>query len=338
MDVSVSAGATSPAETDALSRCVAALEGGCRFLLTMHQHPDGDALGSALALALALAERGAEAVVYSAQGVPSSMTFLPGVARVVTSLAKDARFDVTVACDAGHQQRLGPDLPDASRRGVFLNLDHHLTTPHFGDVNLIDVKAASVGVLVHRILKRLGHPISKDVGICLWVSLTSDTGNFRYSNTDAECMRIAAELVERGVKPWDVASLLQESQPLARVKLLGEVLKSLEVGVSGRVAWISVTQENLRAFGAAEEVSEGFISYPRSIAGVEVAVFLREERRGKVKLSLRSRGTVDVAAIAGLFAGGGHHNAAGATLEGTLEEARARVLREVERAVEQTFT
>jgi phosphoesterase RecJ-like protein len=322
---------------DVLSRCVRALERGRRFLVTMHQEPDGDALGSSLALSLLLREQGREALVYSHQGVPAPFAFLPGADRVVRGLPRDARFDVTVACDAGSPSRLGPDLPDASRRGVLLNLDHHLTTPHFGDVNLIDVQAASVGVLIYRLAAAMNRDLSRDVATCLWVSLIADTGNFRYSNTDPECLRIAADLVTRGVRPWDVSSRLHNSQPLERVKLLAEVLKTLTVSGSGRIAWVTATQELFDRFGTSEETSEGFIHYPRSIAGVEVAIVFREEPSGKVKLSFRSRGRADVSAVAVRLGGGGHHNASGCTLDGELSEVRAHVVREVERELARTL-
>ncbi|MBI5545931.1 MAG: bifunctional oligoribonuclease/PAP phosphatase NrnA [Deltaproteobacteria bacterium] len=317
-----------------LARCVSALERGERFLITMHEFPDGDALGSALALCLALKERGKSVTVYSPQGAPQNLRFLPGAADIVRSLSRDARFDVCLACDAGDDARLGPDLPERERRGETLNLDHHPRSKAFGDVNLVDSTAASVGVLVWRLLKALDQPISRDIAACLWVSIASDTGNFRHSNTNAECMRIAWELVERGVRPGEISSRMYESQPLARVRLLAEVLKTLVVSKDGRVAWVVASREVFEAAGTVEETADGFISYPRSIEGVEVALLLREEGPQRQRVSFRSRGKVDVGAIATRFGGGGHHNASGCSVPGTLEEVRALVLREVQRGME----
>jgi phosphoesterase RecJ-like protein len=180
----------------------------------------------------------------------------------------------------------------------------------------------------------MGHPVSRDMAACLWVSIASDTGNFRHSNTNAECLRIAWALVERGVRPGEISSRMYESQPLSRVRLLAEVLKTLCVSSDGRVAWVIASREVYQAAGTAEETADGFISFPRSIEGVEVALLFREEAPQRFRVSFRSRGRVDVGAIATRFGGGGHHNASGCSVPGTLEEVRAIILREVQRGME----
>ncbi len=324
---------SSPAIETAMAQCLAAFERGQRFLLTMHEFPDGDALGSALALAQALRERGKDVTVYSPQGPPQNMRFLFGADTVVRSLASDLRFDVCVACDAGDDTRLGPDLPDRERRGEVLNIDHHPRCTPFGHANLIDPQAAAVGVLVYRLLKAMGHPISRDIATCLWVSIATDTGNFRHSNTNPECMRIAFEMVETGVRPGEVSSRMYESQPLSRVRLLAEVLRTLSLSADGRVAWVVANREVFEKAGTSEETADGFISYPRSIAGVEVALLFREESPLRFRVSFRSRGKVDVGAIATRFGGGGHHNASGCSVPGPFVDVRSVVLREVERAL-----
>ena len=324
-----------PAESSAaaLAQCVDALERGKRFLICMHEFPDGDALGSALALCLALTERGKEVVVYSPQGAPANLRFLPGSEQIVRTLSKDERFDVSVACDAGDDARLGPDWPDAERRGVVLNLDHHPRGKSFGHANLVDAHAASVGVLVRRILGAMDHPVSRDIAVCLWVSVATDTGNFRHSNTNAECMRLACELVERGVRPGEISSRMYECQPLSRLRLLAEVLKTLAISKDGKVAWVVASREVFDLAGTAEETADGFINYPRSIEGVEVALLFREEGPTRFRVSFRSRGKVDVGAIATRFGGGGHHNASGCSVPGPLDDVRGVVLREVQRSL-----
>ena len=318
----------------ALEKCLAALQRGRHVLITMHEFPDGDALGSALALALALRELGREVTVYSPQGAPHNLRFLPGACEIVRTLSKDCRFDLCVACDAGDDSRLGPDLPERERRGEMVNIDHHPRSRAFGDANLVDSQAAAVGVLIWRLLSAMGHPVSRDIATCLWVSIASDTGNFRHSNTNAECMRIAWELMERGVKPGEISGRMYESQPLSRVRLLAEVLRTLCVSADGRVAWVVASREVFEAAGTAEETADGFISYPRSIEGVEVALLFREEAATRFRVSFRSRGRVDVGAIATRFGGGGHHNASGCSVPGSLDEVRAVVLREVQRGME----
>jgi phosphoesterase RecJ-like protein len=315
-----------------LARCVAALARTTRPLIAMHEFPDGDALGSALALGLLLEARGARVTVYSPQGAPPNLRFLPGAERIVRSIPEAARFDLCIACDAGDPSRLGTDLPPPERRGPTVNLDHHAGVPRFGEVNLVDGQASSTGVLVYRVMKRMGASLTEPVATCLWVSLVSDTGSFRYSNTNAECLRIAHELVEAGVRPGEISSRLFESQPLDRVRLLAEVLRTLSLSPCRRIAWLTAHSEAFALAGTTEETVDGFVAYPRSIEGVEVALLFRQEAGG-ARVSLRSRGAVDVGAIALGFGGGGHHNASGCFVEGGLGEVRAKVLREVERAL-----
>src|SRR2546422_6323014 len=188
-----------PAEN--LPLAVDALRSARRVLITMHRGPDGDALGSALALASALRDLGRDVIVYNPDDLPYNFRFLRGAAEVAKSLAVGAAFDVTVATDAGAYDRLGPDVPPADRRGVLLNLDHHMTTEPFGDVNYVDPHAASVGILAYKIIRALGGPFSKDTAECIYASILADTGCFRYSSTDPECLRIAAELGEAGGGP-----------------------------------------------------------------------------------------------------------------------------------------
>lgn len=317
-----------------LSRCAAALSRARRPLIAMHEYPDGDALGSALALALLLEGRGAEVTVYSPQGAPPHLAFLPRAAAIVRSLSPRASFDLFIACDAGAPSRLGPDLPPPERRGLTINLDHHPGAQSFGDVNLLDPSASAVGALVYRAMAAMRAPLTAPIATCLWVSLVCDTGSFKHSNTDAECMRIAHLLVEAGARPGEISSRMFESQPLARVSLLAEVLRTLTLSPCRRIAWLTAAREAFVRVGTSDETADGFISYPRSIEGVEVALLFRQEARGGARVSFRSRGKVDVGAIAARFGGGGHHNASGCFVPGSLDEARARVLREVERALD----
>ncbi len=185
-----------PAEN--LPLAVAALRPAGRVLITMHRGPDGDALGSALALACALRDLGREVTVYNPDELPYNFRFLTGAAEVQKALPAGAAYDVTIVTDAGAFDRLGPDVPPPDRRGVLLNLDHHITTDPFGDVNYVDPEAASVGILAYKIIKGLGAPLSRGAAECIYASILADTGCFRYSSTDPECMRVAAELHRGG--------------------------------------------------------------------------------------------------------------------------------------------
>ncbi len=318
-----------------LPRVVETLRKARRVLFTMHRGPDGDALGSALALACALREAGRDVTVYTPDELPYNFRFLCGADRVVRALPEGAAFDATVCTDSGAKDRL-PPLP--AETGVLLNLDHHITTEPFGDINYVDPEAAAVGVLVYKIIKSLGLQISQNAAECIYASILADTGCFRYSSTDPESLRIAAEMLEAGVSPWEMTVRVYEQQPVARMHLLADVLKTLEVAPSGKLATLIVTNDMIAKTGTHLDLTDGFINYARSIDGVEVAACLREPHvaNGKPaetawRVSFRSRGNVDVAAIAQRFGGGGHKNAAGCTVPGELAEVRARIAAETER-------
>jgi phosphoesterase RecJ-like protein len=294
----------------------------------MHAHPDGDACGSTLGLALALLEMGKEVTLFCHTEVPYNFRFLSGLDRLVREIPTDAAFDATTVCDVGASSRIGPGLPERARLGVFLNIDHHLTSDDFGDVNYVDAEAASVGVLVARILGELKHPISKNVATALYVSVMTDTGSFRYSSTNPEAMRVAADLIEAGANPWDVSSAIYEQQPVARLHLLREVLGTLRLSADGAFACITVPYTVRMAAAGNEDLTDGFINFARGIRGVEVAAQFTEPAPGSTdpwSLSFRSRGRVNVARVAQGFGGGGHHNAAGAQLHGSFDDVHDKV-------------
>ncbi len=284
-----------------------------RFLVASHENPDGDALASTLALYHGLRERGKEVVAFNVDGVPDSFRFLPGSEAVVDSL--HGFFDVGFILDAGELRRAGSGIQTACRS--LINIDHHPHSEFFGEINYVDEKASATGALIYRLLKASGREISFASAICIYAAILSDTGSFRYSNADPEAFRIASEMVERGVKTWDVAAGLYESQGIERLRLLSRVLETLTVSDCRRFAAITISGKMMRDTGARPEDTDGFINYPRSIREVEVAVSLRELEDKRFKISFRSKGAVDVGDLARNLGGGGHHNAAGAVMEGT---------------------
>ncbi|MFH1811862.1 MAG: bifunctional oligoribonuclease/PAP phosphatase NrnA [Pseudomonadota bacterium] len=300
------------------------LVGADRVLIQGHTDPDGDTCGSCLGLATALREMGRQVTVYSEQHYPSTFAWLCGGAKVVHSLDPDARFDVTVVCDAGTMSRIGRHSPDRDRRGSLVWIDHHRHPAPPGDVNYVDVDAPAVGEQVREILRVLDHPVSIDVAKCIYAALLSDTGSFRYSNTTPRTLILASEMVALGVNAWEMTERIYESQPRQRLMLLSRVLPSLDISSCGRFASITVTERDLHETGASAEHTDGFINYPRSIAGVEVAIQFRQ-RDGGYKIGFRSRGNVDVSIAAERLGGGGHPNAAGCRLSGELPDIRDRV-------------
>ncbi|PLX84748.1 MAG: DHH family phosphoesterase [Desulfuromonas sp.] len=299
------------------------IEDGQRFVVASHENPDGDALASTLALCLALTEMGKDVVAYNRDGVPEAYAFLPGSEKVVSDLGEDDFFDVGFVLDAGELRRAGSHLRKKCR--TLVNVDHHPHSERFGEIHFVDEGASATGALIYRVLKSAGAKISGDVALCIYTAILSDTGSFRYSNADPEAFRIAAEMVEVGVDPWTVASGLYENQDASRLRLLALALGTLTVSHCGLYASVSVTQEMMEEAGAGPELTDGFVNYPRSVNGVEVAVFFRQLGPEQFKAGFRSKGKVDVGALARELGGGGHHNAAGAEVKGTLEAVRGSV-------------
>jgi phosphoesterase RecJ-like protein len=312
---------------DVLPRVAEVLGRAQRVLCVVHAHPDGDAVGSTLGLALALQAAGRDVTLFCPTELPDNLRFLAGLERLVHGLPAHLAFDATTVCDVGASHRIGPGLPERARLGTLVNIDHHLSCDDFGDVNYVDPEAAAVGVLVVRILKEMRLPIPPAAAMALYTSVLTDTGSFRYSSTDPDALHAAAELVAAGADPWLVSSNVYEQQPLARLRLLREVLGTLEVSADGLFASLLVTRDMHARAGSEDGLADGFINYARGIRGVEVAAQLTEPADGGAwRLSFRSRGNVNVAAVAARFGGGGHHNAAGASVEARdLAEVRARV-------------
>jgi len=303
-----------------------------RFLIACHENPEGDAIGSQLALALALRKMGKTATVLNADPVPGNLAFLPGAESVVYD-EDGSGYEVAVVVDCGSRERTGRVEAELAKPAVMVNIDHHRTNGGCGDYCLIDPEAAATGMLVYRILSAMGAEIDYDVAVNIYVAILTDTGSFHYSNSSPEAFQIAGEMIRRGIDPWAVAEQVYETQSAERLRLLGRVLSSLEIAAGGRVAAITTMKRDLDEFSARKDFLEGFINYPRSVIGVEVAVSFREEGAGEFRVSFRSKGRVDVSAVAQSFGGGGHRNAAGCTVQGSLDEVRSKVFGALEAAL-----
>lgn len=303
----------------------AAIRTDGRYIVAGHERPDGDSVGSMLALVRWLETRGAHAVAVFPNAVPEPYSALPGADDVLDSFPDDLSDTTIVVVDTPAPDRVAGlgDALDRAQRVVVI--DHHPDNSRFGDANLVDTDASSAALLVYELIRDAEQPIDADVASLLYVGLMTDTGGFRFSNTDERTLRAAADLVSLGADPAGLANRIYGAQPVGRLRLLGLVLSSVETELDGRVAFLALTNEMRAETGATGEEIEGLASYGRLIKGVEVSVLLREED-GSVRLSMRSRGAVDVNALARRLGGGGHRAASGALVEGTLEEARARVL------------
>jgi len=296
-----------------------------RFLVACHENPEGDAIGSELALAIALRNMGKTATVLNADPVPGNLLFLPGADTVVFD-GDGSKYDVAVVVDCGSPERTGRVGGELLKCPLLVKIDHHRTNGDRGELSLVDPDAAATGLLIHRVLSAMEYEIGLDVATNIYVAVLTDTGSFHYGSSSPEAFEVAGEMVRRGVDPWAVAEQVYETQSALRLRLLGRVLDSLEVASDGRVACITTMEKDLREFSAGKDALEGFINYPRSIVGVEVAVSFREEEGGVFRVSFRSKGRVDVSAVAARFGGGGHRNAAGCAVPGSLADVKKRIL------------
>ncbi len=294
-----------------------------RFLITSHAGPDGDSLGTALALAEALDQLGKTVDVVNADPVPRMYESLPGIDRVIVSSEVKASYDALIVLECCNLERTGVE---GLERFAAVNIDHHLKNDEFGELNWIDPKAAAVGEMIFLLFGELGVRITPEMASNLYVALLTDTGSFHFSNTTAETFRVAGELVSAGADPAQIAQTVLMNQPESRLRLLCRVLSSLEFDSSGRVAWLSLTQEMLEKTGSSADDSEGMVNYALSVEGVRVCAFFKQKRAQFYRVSLRSRGDEDVSEVAQHYGGGGHRNAAGMSLEGPFEEVRDRVL------------
>jgi phosphoesterase RecJ-like protein len=306
-----------------------------KVLLTCHLGPDGDALGSLVALAVLLKQRGAQVTLYNPDLVPRYLKWMPLCKSLIHRLLRGATFTATVVTDCGDAKLLGPTFPGPEVTGKLLVLDHHASGRPFGDVYLCDPDAASVGVLVARLAARLGWPLTTEAAVALYVSLVTDTGWFRYANTNAEALRLAAELVERHeVGPWAVSERLSEQSTLGRYRLLAAALSTMEPVLGGHVVFMTITEEMVKGAAAAWDDTEGMVNYARSIRGVECGVLITPAKRGGVRVSMRSKGhIIDAGEICLALGGGGHRGAAGCTLVGDLPAARTTVEAALARAL-----
>lgn len=313
------------------------LRKGRRFLLTSHASPDGDAIGSELALARVLRSLGKSAWIWNRDPVPPLYRALPGAERIHVGAEGPngfpADFDAAIVLECPDLGRTG--LAESLGGVPLLNIDHHLGNQLYGQINWVDTAAPAVGEMLHRLAVDLKTSVDAETATLLFLTVASDTGGFRFGNSNVAAFEAAAALVRLGASPERVSHWLHESQPLSALRLLGEMLPTLEVHSAGRVATVQLTLEMFARAGAEPGDSEGLIDHPRSISGVEAAALFKQLPDGSWKTSLRSRGPVDVERVARSHGGGGHKNAAGCVLAGDLPAVKAAVVGLLTRAVEE---
>jgi len=292
------------------------LDRGRSFVIPLHESPDGDSVGSALAMGLTLMRLGRRVDLVTSDPVPSAYRWLPGADLIRPCTAVQGPHEVALLLDCSSLERAGGAAELAARAGRLVNIDHHPTNDGFGDFSLVDPAAAAVAEILAGVLEAWGRPPDRDVATCLYTGLLTDSGSFRFANTTAHSLETAGRLVRRGADPAAVAEAVYEHRSPAHLRLLGRALQGLQLDCDARLAWVRLLRRDFAACGAGDEDVEGIVGYLRTVDGVEVAALFRETGEGRVKVGFRSRSRVDAARLAARFGGGGHSRAAGCWLEG----------------------
>ena len=318
------------ADLDAVAEAIRSHD---RFLVTTHENPDGDALGSLLATHRALLQLGKESVIYLAGATPLPVEYgFMGLAELARKLPVDAAERVLVAVDCANESRLGPD-PDVLHQASFtIDIDHHHDNSRFGDVNLVVPNASSTGEVLRDVFAELGVEVTPEIAEPLYIALVTDTGRFQYTNTTPKALRLAAELVEAGADLHKVFQGVYESVQFAKLKLLARALERAAVYGGGGLVVSYLLRNDFAEVGAVESYSEGIIDFLRAVEGADMAAIIREPPRGGSparRISLRaSHDELDVSAIARKLGGGGHWQAAGFLSDESIEAITAFIVRE----------
>ncbi|NSW90729.1 MAG: bifunctional oligoribonuclease/PAP phosphatase NrnA [Firmicutes bacterium] len=290
-----------------------------------HIQADGDALGSGLALALALSRINSNVMVYLEEDMPQMYSFLPGQEMVAVFPDSIEVPDTVVAIDTGDIERLGNRASLFKSVKFTINIDHHPTNTHFADFNYVCSNSSAAGEIIYQLINMMGLVLDADISTCLYVAIITDTGGFRFANTTYITHLVASDLLNNGINVTEISAKVFDSISIEKVKLIGAAISSLELLEDGRIAFITVTEKMMQETGARDEECEGIVNLGRNIHGVEIAVLFREKKE-EVKVSLRSNSDIDVSIIAGSFAGGGHKKAAGCTIKGNLHDVKEKIL------------
>jgi len=321
------------------SQIIEALHKANNVLLVSHVFPDGDALGSQLALAEILESSGKEPYCYCQEPVSAMYEFLPGSEKIKNELPGITQFDAAVAVDCGDRFRLGQAMDTLLQIHPFIVIDHHAGHREFGDIGWVEADRSSTAEMIFDLALALNADVTYNAAYCLYTAIVSDSGSFKYDSTSAYTFQVASHLLNRGVVPSEVAGKLFDNYSANRLRLLEKVLGSLELYANGQIAIISATSEMFEASGAKREDTEEFINLPRALRSVKVAAFLRDTPEGFIKVSLRAKGECDVSQVALKYGGGGHRNAAGYSVKDkTMAETRDELLLEIKRRLKSRWS
>ena len=304
------------------------------ILIVSHAEPDGDSVGSLVALGLALAKLDKKITMYNPSPIPAVYRFLPGAGRIVRQIKKADTYDLAIVLDCGDLVRVGETSAEVGRIPILINIDHHVSNTGFGHIQLIDTTACATAEIVYRLINALEIPFDQAIATSIYTGILTDTGSFRFSNTNRAAFAISKAMTDAGVEPHKVAQRVFGTYSLGRIKLLNMALNSIEISDNGKLSMMTVTRSMLNTTGTNTEDLDGMINYARRIQDVKVAALIHEIKNGGGKfanmnryhVSLRSESSVDVAKIASKFGGGGHTSAAGFQIESTLVALKTKII------------
>jgi len=308
---------TTAADLSLLGQTAEAIRRRQRFVIASHVRPDGDAVGSQMAMAYALKDLGKEVRVVSRDAAPPPLLVFPGVSDIEIVDRVDDPGDAVIVMESGDLLRTGVS---GLERGFVINIDHHVGNSMFGAINWFDVSAAACGEMVFDLVRELGVPLSHDIAVHLYVAILTDTGSFHHSNITPRTFEICKECVEAGVNPSAVARSVFDSNNLGRLKLMGAILSRMQIDGSGRLATVSVDEELVTSCNGTYEDTEGLINLPLTVREIQAVVFFKQVGVDDWRVSMRSKGDVNINAVAKEFGGGGHKNASGCSASGSLED------------------
>ena len=314
-----------------LSQVVELIENKQDFAITTHIRPDGDGVGSSLGLCWLLRSLNKSAEVIAADTIPVAYRTLPGAEEIRQVGEIDREYDAVFVIECSDVDR--PGIKGLSDQFT-VNIDHHATSEHFGSINWIDSTASAVGEMIYNLCKAIGGRVTREIAECLYLALVTDTGSFHFSNTTDRTLKVASELVRVGVKPADISEAVYNSYPWSRIELMRRVLETVKRDESGRIAWMRQTLAMKDDSKAVDGDNNGFVNIPLAAREVLAVVYTREVGPNQFRVSLRSKGDINVAKVAEKFGGGGHKNAAGCCIEGNWDEREQELVKAVSEAVD----
>ncbi|MBU1999168.1 MAG: bifunctional oligoribonuclease/PAP phosphatase NrnA [Candidatus Omnitrophota bacterium] len=320
-----------------LKKVIACLKENKSFFITTHTNVEGDALGSELSFCMLLQAMGKKVFIFNQELPPQEYLFLPGIEAVqkLSRRASKLKFDIFAAVDCSNLKRTGEVYKINDGNKAILNIDHHISNSGFGSINWIDSQASCCCEMIYRLYKELKIPISREVALLLYSGIVTDTGSFRYSNTNKIVHRITAELLRHKINVAEIYQSLYQNIPFGDIKLLVNLLSDIQTDRSKRIVWFRIPGKILKKADLSVDLSDYILNFGRQVRDVEVILLFKENSAGKneVKVSFRSQGKVDVNTIAGFFGGGGHKSASSCTVSGNLLQAQQKVLKKVKESL-----